>query len=178
MGGASALGKLLAKYPHANARVLVVWEPVILTDLGPPTSAVRRPLSDSRVIEYWDEHRWLSPKMIQRAALIAKEQGQDPPLRSDQIAWDLIALFPPGAAWEDPFPVPAWYDGPVVQSLGPVEEAFKGSSPSPLTEAPLLPNISPSIRTMRAGPKRPLFLSSSMVEHPAVNRRVVGSNPT
>jgi hypothetical protein len=24
----------------------------------------------------------------------------------------------------------------------------------------------------------PTFLSSSMVEHPAVNRRVVGSNPT
>jgi hypothetical protein len=129
--GASALGKLLAKYPDANARVLVIWEPVIRTDLGPPTSAVRGPLADPRVIEYWDKHRSLSPRMIQRAAMMAKEQGTDPPLGPDEIAWDLIAIFPPESAWADPFPVPSWYDGPVVRSLGPVEESLKQLTPLP-----------------------------------------------
>ncbi len=42
--------------------------------------------------------------------------------------------------------------------------------------APMVPGGSPP---GRAGRRRiPIFLSSSAVEHPAVNRRVVGSNPT
>ena len=123
MRGASALGELLAKYPRADVRVLVVWEPVILTDLGPPTRGVRKPLEDPRVREYWDEHRWLSPRMVKRAAMIAEEKGTQPPLGPDDIAWDLIARFDAGSLWEDPFPVPSWYgDRPVVQSLEPVEK--------------------------------------------------------
>jgi hypothetical protein len=128
--GASALGDLLDKYPSADVRVLVVWEPVILTDIGKPVRAVRRPLSDPRVTEFWDERRWLSPRMIERAAIIAREKGKEPPLGSDDIAWDVIAMFPPGTLWEDPFPVPSWYgEEPVVRSLGPVEDAL--SSPRP-----------------------------------------------
>ena len=130
MRGASALGDLLHKYPAADVRVLVVWEPVILTDIGKPLQAVRRPLADPRVTEFWDEKRWLSPRMIERAAMIARGKGEEPPLGPDEIAWDVIAMFPPGTLWEDPFPVPSWYgEEPVVRSLGPVEEAL--SSPRP-----------------------------------------------
>ena len=126
MRGASALGKLLKKYPEAPARVLVVWEPVILTDLGRPIGAVRKPLADPRVTEFWDEHLWLSPRIVERAARMAQENGTEPPLGPDDIAWDLIVLFEPGIQWEDPFPVPSWYGPePVVHSLGPVEEALK-----------------------------------------------------
>ena len=111
-------------------RVLVVWEPVILTDIGKPLQVVRRPLADPRVTEFWDEKRWLSPRMIERAAMIARGKGEEPPLGPDEIAWDVIAMFPPGTLWEDPFPVPSWYgEEPVVRSLGPVEEAL--SSPRP-----------------------------------------------
>ena len=132
MRGASALGELLAKYPRADVRVLVVWEPVILTDLGPPSAKARRPLADPRVKEYWDERRWLSPRMIQRAAMIAKEKGSDPPLGPDDVAWDVIAMFPPGARWEEPFPIPSWYgEEPVVRSLGPVEDVLSRSTTSP-----------------------------------------------
>jgi len=128
--GASALGDLLHKYPAADVRVLVVWEPVILTDIGKPLQVVRRPLADPRVTEFWDEKRWLSPRMIERAAMIARGKGEEPPLGPDEIAWDVIAMFPPGTLWEDPFPVPSWYgEEPVVRSLGPVEEAL--SSPRP-----------------------------------------------
>ena len=130
MRGASALGDLLHKYPAADVRVLVVWEPVILTDIGKPLQVVRRPLADPRVTEFWDEKRWLSPRMIERAAMIARGKGEEPPLGPDEIAWDVIAMFPPGTLWEDPFPVPSWYgEEPVVRSLGPVEEAL--SSPRP-----------------------------------------------
>jgi len=129
--GASALGDLLTKYPDADVRVLVVWEPVILTDLGPPMRGVRRPLSDPRVVEFWDEKRWLSPRMVERAAMIAREKGEDPPLGPDEVAWDVIAIFPPGTLWENPFPAPSWYgEEPVERSLGPVEETLKNESPA------------------------------------------------
>ena len=131
MRGASALGQLLARYPDADVRALVVWEPVILSDLGPPRQSVRKPLADPRVVEFWDEHRWLSPRMVERAALLAKEKGTDPHLGPDDIAWDIIALFPPGTAWEDPFPVPSWYgEEPVERSLGPVEEVLSRLTPA------------------------------------------------
>lgn len=129
MRGASALGDLLRKYPQADVRVLVVWEPVILTDIGKPRDGVRQPLSDPRVTEFWDEKRYLSPRMIERAAIIARAQGEEPPLGPDDIAWDVIAIFPEGTLWEDPFPVPSWYgEEPVVHSLGPVEEALSRES--------------------------------------------------
>lgn len=129
MRGASALGDLLRKYPQADVRVLIVWEPVILTDIGRPIQSVRQPLSDPRVTEFWDEKRWLSPRMIERAALIARAKGEEPPLGPDDIAWDVIAIFPEGTLWEDPFPVPSWYgEEPVVRSLGPVEEALSSES--------------------------------------------------
>ena len=93
--------------------------------------AVRKPLSDPRVVEFWDEKRWLSPRMVKRAAMIARDKGEEPPLAPDDIAWDVIAQFAPGTLWEDPFPVPSWYgDEPVVRSLGPVEEALRNESPA------------------------------------------------
>jgi hypothetical protein len=139
--GASALGELLDKYPHADVLVLVVWEPVILTDLGPPIRSVRKPLSDPRVMEFWDEDLWLSPRMIERAAIIARAKGEEPPLGPDDIAWDVIAMFGPGSAWEDPFPTPSWYgEEPVVRSLGPVEEALSRESRA---ESPVQPASTP-----------------------------------
>jgi hypothetical protein len=140
--GASALGQLIARYPKSDVRILVVWEPVIVTDLGPPSRSVRKPLRDPRVVEFWDEHLWLSPRMIERAAMLAKQAGTEPPLGPDDIAWDVIAMFPPDAAWEEPFPVPSWYgDEPVVRSLGPVEEALRNRqlSASATSPAPLAP---------------------------------------
>ena len=121
MRGASALGTVLAKYPEASVRVLVIWLPVILTDRGPPKDKVRRPLQDARVIEFWDPELWASPRMIERAAAMARAQGAEPELGPDDIAWDVIGLFPAGVVWEDPFPTPAWYDGPVAYVLDPVD---------------------------------------------------------
>jgi hypothetical protein len=121
--GASALGALLARHPDAKVRVLVVWEPVLDTDVGPPTDAVRAPLRDPRVVEFWDAGRWLSPRAIERARIAAAAAGTDPP-PPDAIAWDIVALFPAGTRWEEPFPVPSWYGAPVERSLGPIEAAL------------------------------------------------------
>ncbi len=122
MRGAPALGQVLHEHPGARVRVLVVWEPVLDSDKGPPAPAVRAPLRDPRVLEFWDEHRWMSPRAIERAIALARAAGKPPPVGPDDIAWDFIALFPAGTTWEDPFPVPSWHGEPVVRSMPPVED--------------------------------------------------------
>ena len=127
MRGASALGKLLGLHPAANVRVLVIWLPAIWTDMGPPKEKVRRPLQDPRLIEFWDPELWASPRMMERAATMARAEGKEFEVGPDDIAWDLIGLYPAGVVWEDPFPTPTWYEGPVVDALGPVERFLSGA---------------------------------------------------
>ncbi len=127
--GASALGTLLTQHPGANVRVLVIWLPVIFTDLGPPSRRVRSPLQDPRVTEFWDPQLWASPRMMARAGMMAGARGEDPDFGPDAIAWDVIGLFPAGVVWEDPFPAPSWYGGPVVDNLDPVEKFLSQDNP-------------------------------------------------
>jgi hypothetical protein len=35
--------------------------------------------------------------------------------RPDAVAWDVVAVYPPGARWDDPFPAPSWSGEPVVK---------------------------------------------------------------
>jgi hypothetical protein len=129
--GASALGALLASHSEADVRVLVIWLPVMASDTGPPTNEVRRPLQDTRVMEFWDPELWASPRMMPRAVAMARAQGEEPDFDPNGIAWDLIALFPRGTTWEDPFPAPVWWGAPVVDSLEPVEGTLSGLRPRP-----------------------------------------------
>lgn len=88
---------------------------------------MRDRLEDPRVVEFWDPEHWASPRMMQRAIMTIRAQGREPDFGPDRIAWDLIALFPAGTTWEDPFPAPSWYEAPVVDSLEPVERFLSGS---------------------------------------------------
>ncbi len=127
MRGASALGEALAAHPRADVRVLVIWLPVLETDVGPPTEAVRRPLAvDARVTEFWDPTRWASPRMLERAARVDPEAA-----RPGAVAWDLIAIYPAGRTWEDPFPMPSWYGRPVVDERKEIDEALERAPPLP-----------------------------------------------
>lgn len=125
MRGASALGEALAAHPRADVRVLVIWLPVLETDRGPPTETVRRPLAvDARVTEFWDPTHWASPRMLERAASVDPEAA-----RPGAVAWDVVAIYPPGATWTDPFPAPSWYGGPVVDRRKEIDDALEAASP-------------------------------------------------
>lgn len=76
------------------------------------------------MVEFWDPKKWASPRMMERAVSMMRAEGKEPDFGPDAIAWDLIALFPPGVAWEDPFPAPTWWDAPVVHSLEPVRKTL------------------------------------------------------
>jgi len=53
--GASAFEKLLAEERGQNIRVFVVWEPVLWTDFGAPSTATLKRISDPRASQYWDK---------------------------------------------------------------------------------------------------------------------------
>lgn len=115
MRGVSALGEVLGRHRDARVAVIVVWEDVVETDLGPPSEKDREPLRDPRVSEWFDAHGWLSQHVNAARAEQAKQTGEAPPA-PDDVAWDFIARYDPGARWSDPFPIAAWHDEPVVSA--------------------------------------------------------------
>jgi hypothetical protein len=98
-------------------RVFVVWEPVLVTDWAPPTTATMARISDPRVSQYWDKHRLVSH-------LLGEHNRQS-------IVWDFVAVYPAGPAWKTQPPPALFEDGPVVQAAdrarGAISQAFADS---------------------------------------------------
>jgi hypothetical protein len=114
--GASALQDVLKDAPAAGTRVFVVWEPVLPTDIAPPTSRDMARVPDRRVAQYWDKSRVLSAEFWRTK----KEHPERDRLtfgdfvESIGIVWDVVAVFGPDAEWTDMLPVPSYFGGPVV----------------------------------------------------------------
>src|SRR5215470_14578696 len=118
MRGASALQALLDELGQRPLHVFIVWEPVVATDLAPPTSAVLARASDPRVSQYWDRSKALS-KSLQRAAADAWRgfpiAGD---LREAGVVWDYVLVFPTGGEWSDAGPpTPDFAGGTVVDTI-------------------------------------------------------------
>ena len=103
MQGASAIEDVLKEFPGKPVRAFVVWEPVLPTDWGAPSTAALNRISDGRVAQYWDKDR-----------LVSKSMGEHD---RKSIVWDHIAVYAPGSTWNQQ---PALFaDGPVVKVLDP-----------------------------------------------------------
>ena len=112
--------------------VLVVWEPVILTDVAPPTSGTLALIHDVRARQYWDGGRALSKEIVR--AILANPGRYSAPqdIEEDTVVWDSVALFKQGVRWENEPPVPAYYGSPVVDSIAELRGALsKLSGPAP-----------------------------------------------
>jgi len=122
--GASALQTVLSESADSPVRAFVVWEPVIATDIAPPTTAKLRLVHDSRTIQYWDEGRALSKDIIR--AVLANPSRYSKPAWVDEetIAWDLVLVFPKGVTWRNDVPVPSYYGGPVVEALSALRKSI------------------------------------------------------
>jgi hypothetical protein len=94
-----------------------VWEPVIWSDVSPPTSGVLGILSDSRVAQYWDPKRTLSAEIVRSLRADPRAYPQGPRVEEDTIVWDVVALFAENARWDAAFPAPVFHGCPVVQAL-------------------------------------------------------------
>lgn len=117
MRGASALQHVLDEYSGEPLVVLVVWEPVLATDIAPPITATLGIIHDSRASQYWDDDRTLSADIV--ASLMASPERygvEQHEFTSDTVIWDAVAVFPAGALWEHDFPAPVFLDYPVVRA--------------------------------------------------------------
>jgi hypothetical protein len=115
---------VLDDFDGGSLRVFVVWEPVIGTDVAPPTSATLARLHDRRAAQYWDEGRDLSEEIVRAVRADPKRYGFDEAPGEDAIVWDVVALFPRGALWEKDVPIPTYYGGPVVDSVASLRKAL------------------------------------------------------
>ena len=101
--GASALDKLLSEQRDPRIRVFVVWEPVLPTDLGAPSTMTLRRVSDLRVSQYWDKEHLVSRLLGERDR--------------SSVVWDYIAVYEPGKLWDNAPPESASSGVPVVRGI-------------------------------------------------------------
>ena len=107
--------QVLEEIPNAKIRILVVWEPVIFSDVAPPTTHALTRVSDSRAAQLWDRDRALSDAMG----------------AGDDVLWDYVAVYPPGARWGDTPPEPVFDGVPVVDAIDGVRRALRASAAGP-----------------------------------------------
>ena len=83
---------MLSEFPGKPVRAFVIWEPVLITDWGRPTTAALGRIPDPRVTQFWDSSRLISHAW--------GEHGRK------SIVWDDISIYAPGTLWQDRPPEP------------------------------------------------------------------------
>jgi hypothetical protein len=101
--GASALEKLLNEQKNPRIRVFVIWEPVLPTDFGAPSTSTLRRISDLRASQYWDKEHLVSKLLGERDR--------------SSVVWDYVAVHPSGALWEQAPPIPVTSGAPVIRAI-------------------------------------------------------------
>ena len=125
--GASAVEEILQS-TEGPLRVLVVWEPVIRTDIAPPTTHTLSRLSDVRAMQYWDPERTVSAHLVTAARANPdwlRPQDRARLIDDDVVVWDVALVFPAGTPWEAVPPRPVFYGGPVVRELDAIAAAVR-----------------------------------------------------
>ena len=111
MQGASAIQKLLDGQHDSRIRVFVIWEPVLATDLGAPSTATLRRASDSRVSQYWDKEHLVSHLLGERDR--------------SSVVWDYVAVYKQGKLWDQAPPEPVYSRVPVVHGIDGAKDAVR-----------------------------------------------------
>src|SRR5262249_48844709 len=125
--GSSALEAVLESIPDKKVRMLVVWMPVLATDLGPPSTATMARVPDRRVAQYWDPKRAISRRFVALAR--AHPDWLEPDERAEIaspnfVIWDFVMIWKPGARWEAEPPRADFHGGPVVHVIDQFRNAL------------------------------------------------------
>ncbi|HZI73619.1 MAG TPA: hypothetical protein VFD73_06255 [Gemmatimonadales bacterium] len=121
MRGASALNEALQEVAGNPMKVFVVWEPILVTDLQPPTTAALARVSDVRAAQFWDKDRQVSKAIAGEITRRGQDAEQHRYRSKGGVLWDTIAIYPPGVKWAGSGPAPSYTGGPVVD----VESEFR-----------------------------------------------------
>ena len=101
----------MVQHSGDRVRAFVVWESVLPTDWGSPSTATLSRISDPRVQQYWDKDRLLSKAMGEKD--------------KSSIVWDWVGVYGGKARWQEHPPKPLFSDGPIVDVLPGLNDAFR-----------------------------------------------------
>jgi hypothetical protein len=112
-------------------QVLVVWLPVGVRDVAPPTKGVLARLKDSRAAQFWDGGRLTSAAFRRSVAAdpLWTKLGDPEHFWSRRVAYDVVAIFPQGSRWETLVPAPDYYAYPLVDGIDELEKRLDSMTP-------------------------------------------------
>ena len=111
LDGSSQVEAIIERHAGKNIRVFAVWEPMLPTDWARPNTHVLERLSDSRVVQVWDNNHLIAGLIEEGAS------GRTPKCCNRNGAWwDVIATYPPGTQWSGSAPMPDLLNGTIVST--------------------------------------------------------------
>ena len=110
--------------PDLPVRVLVVWEPILITDRGGPKPGALNRILDPRASHFWDERHYLSAQ-LGGVAGAAKFPDTKILFEMGKFVWDFVAVYPPGGKWREVARKPVFSGGAVVKVKQDLREALQ-----------------------------------------------------
>jgi hypothetical protein len=129
--GASALQAVLDEVPQQDIRVFVVWQSILETDWTRPGAGILRRVHDRRARQYWDAENVFPRRLAEKLRSDATHPQPNCCETDEGVPWDLVAVYPAGARWDDALPVAAYIDGPVWRAKKALAEALKNRANQP-----------------------------------------------
>jgi hypothetical protein len=119
------LNSVLRQFPADRVRVFVVWEPILLTDLQPPSDRELGRVSDSRAAQFWDRNGTVSRAIHSPIVAGGQDSKRQHYRTSGEKLWDTVAIYPPGTLWGDGGPKPIYTGGPVVNVASDLRDSLR-----------------------------------------------------
>ena len=104
--------------------MLVVWEPILVTDWRAPSGSALGRMSDARARQFWDPKHAIASALMQTAMQLPHDRQ---PYRSGRFFWDQAIVFGPRGRWES-VPSPLFWEGPVYQVMPGLGTALGGKA--------------------------------------------------
>jgi len=90
-------------------------------DIAPPGRWVLSAISDSRVRQYWDPQHLVSSRLEADAR---PPQPEPDCCDHSGVLWDLVAVYPKGAIWQERMPTATVFNGTVIDLPDVLESAL------------------------------------------------------
>lgn len=136
--GASALNSIVRDFPLERVKVLVVWEPILPTDIEPPSNRELARISDRRAAQFWDRNRQVSRAISRPIVAHGPDRWYHYRLRGETL-WDTVAVYKAGILWGEDAPLPSYTGGPVVDETSALRKALREA-----IEHPILYDVKPA----------------------------------
>jgi hypothetical protein len=121
----------LLEHKDKKLTVFVIWEPVLGSDIGPPSDENLARVNDPRVKQFWDPELLVSDQFMAMAKAhpekIPDEYKKE--LAKRDLIWDAVLVFNPGVRWDAELPYPDYSGGPVVDITEPFSQHLKTITP-------------------------------------------------